>query len=838
MKRICITGLNSRIEVADRLFSSYLNKTADKITLLTGPSGCGKSFVINRVLNSRREKADHSFQIIPYINCGNSFIPAVGQHGENVIDNVSLSIGLPILSVGVGFNIQNEATQFNRLKSMLCSFPKKDILICLDGLSIADNSVKCIAKMLLSHLDELERYLSNNIYFLISDTDYDLAISFILDKSSSIKSIVLLPYDTNDICGYLKQKHLSFVLSEKVTQNIATAQKICKGNLNLVDFLFVDITLQNNDFFMALEEVVNFRLKIIEEKHLNSRISKTEWEDIVLSSALAIQRFSANVISHVTNRDNNTVSSSLEIALEEALVDKDSKCLYGFQCSEVKNILRNRCVDKRRERLLYYYQYYTEFEQDEYYLRAFYLINYSDAVTAQAFALLGLSYAYSYQLSDYNCFEKIDNLLQRYGTEIQCDIFAKIKKFYKSISGDIATDDFDLPCRIYQELCVSDFDLPLQAELTRAYFHFLYRSRPPYDQKLKLLLEECYQYAKNQIPLSSFINPIGIKFTDEVIVRLHIIYEITPFFLDVQNDVDRFNELFHLSEKISKSSNTNNAKGLALYIENVFNRKAFLYVNQTQCAIYYEKAMAFFSRNQIWDEFCITLICRAGTDIVIQQYTEAIACCEQALELANHYGILLPQVEKLYNNLYIASFLESEKKIVSEKKSISLAKKTIALLKKQLKKRPCATEYVILTNICSLSLYCGDDLGYLKQKAVLQKLMSCRDVSDIYDEDVDDFYRYYFAWFEAFRMIRDAEWEKAAKLCKGIKGFIPALFKRQEVFWDKKNAALEELINNKTSISAFDFCNNLVNINRRETVLSKFFFRGLMLSDVQYTSYN
>ena len=61
-------------------------------------------------------------------------------------------------------------------------------------------------------------------------------------------------------------------------------------------------------------------------------------------------------------------------------------------------------------------------------------------------------------------------------------------------------------------------------------------------------------------------------------------------------------------------------QSIAKYMENVFNRKAFLFVNQTQCNIYYDKAKKYFYDNQIWDEYCITLICEAGTDIVIQKY--------------------------------------------------------------------------------------------------------------------------------------------------------------------------------------------------------------------------
>ena len=71
-----------------------------------------------------------------------------------------------------------------------------------------------------------------------------------------------------------------------------------------------------------------------------------------------------------------------------------------------------------------------------------------------------------------------------------------------------------------------------------------------------------------------------------------------------------------------------------------------------------------------------------------------------------------------------------------------------------------------------------------------------------------------------------------------LPGFIPALFKKQEKFWEMKDQALADVIRKRISMSAYDFCHNLVHVNRKENTLSRFFFRGLMLSDLQYTSYN
>lgn len=118
------------------------------------------------------------------------------------------------------------------------------------------------------------------------------------------------------------------------------------------------------------------------------------------------------------------------------------------------------------------------------------------------------------------------------------------------------------------------------------------------------------------------------KATDETILRLRIIYDIAPCVLDCLNQYDSFQCLYEKSKELSqRTHNSQKGRNLGLYIENVFNRKAFLFVNQTQCGIYYHKAKRYFKENEIWDEYCITLVCEAGTDIVIQQYEEALKCC-------------------------------------------------------------------------------------------------------------------------------------------------------------------------------------------------------------------
>ena len=148
---------------------------------------------------------------------------------------------------------------------------------------------------------------------------------------------------------------------------------------------------------------------------------------------------------------------------------------------------------------------------------------------------------------------------------------------------------------------------------------------------------------------------------DETVLKLRIIYDIAPYILDVLNNTELFKRIYDLSLSLSRNIQTSqSSKSIAKYMENVFNRKAFLFVNQTQCNIYYDKAKKYFYDNQIWDEYCITLICEAGTDIVIQKYNEAIQACRKAMQVSIENEISIPYPQKILNNMIIADFLRYE----------------------------------------------------------------------------------------------------------------------------------------------------------------------------------
>ena len=90
---------------------------------------------------------------------------------------------------------------------------------------------------------------------------------------------------------------------------------------------------------------------------------------------------------------------------------------------------------------------------------------------------------------------------------------------------------------------------------------------------------------------------------------------------------------------------------------------------------------------------------------------------------------------------------------------------------------------------------------------------------------------------EIFRNIRNQNWSQAQTLLDSIRDFIPALSHKEEILVEKKINATQEIIMSRKNVDAYYFCNNLYIDKRAAATQTKFYYRGLPLSDLQYTSF-
>lgn len=815
--------LNGRDKLIKELTEMYLTKSAESIILIQANRGQGKSYVINKLI----EKMPHK-EITILLSCVDELQTIGGCEKTKNINTVGFTAGIASASIGFSVGWNNLSSQYEKVKNILSSYLKKDILICIDNIEEISDELRCLIIQIIGNIERLENEYHKKIFVLITSA-LDIQNDVIFKCNSSQKLIKLPNYDIIDVEIFLKaQKKL-------LTFDIKKIYTLCQGNLNLTNFIYKEMCIENNNYLDTLSDVVNRKLDILKFHGEQEKINGYDIEDIIFSASLALKNINAQLLNNIIEKNVPLIQLGLDIACQESLLEKDLKRYYAFISDEVQNKIAEITIKRREDLLLSYYNYYTHNEPDEYYIRAYYIYKYRENLTDLSETLFLLAYFFAKKMFDNQKVEMIEELflITNKVENIKFN-FMKIKKFCNDIESEV---DLSIISEDFEEIQKSDFDITVLAEASCEYFGILYRKHEMNTTNVSHVLNNCIGYAENELFIDcNEIN--GIYRTDEKILRLKIIYEIAPYILDEKNDYDAFQKLYNLSKELNCDNNiSKRQKSLGEYIENVFNRKAFLFVNQASCDIYYEKAKKYFSKHEIWLEYYITLVCQAGTYIVIQEFEKAIQICESIRKECEERQIILPQIEKLYNNEAIAEFLLAEKNASTIKKAQSASKKTLTKLKKLINGDASSAQFVIYTNICSLCLYSDDRKQYYKYKKQFEKIYKCKNLADIMDEGIDDFYRYYFAWFELYCAISDENWDDAEKIANSLNDFVPALFRKQEIFWTKKLDAAKALIKNKTKQNAYYFCNNLVKTQRQEQILSKFFYRGLMLSDLQYTSY-
>lgn len=816
-------GIKGREELISELVEKYSTKSAESVILIQANRGQGKSYIINELIRKLSHK-----ELNIFLNAIDEFQAKNSKEEIKKINAFGLSGGIASISLGFSMGWSNPPSQYEKIRSILASWLKKDILICVDGIENISDELRFLTFQIIKNIHRLERDFDKKIFLFVTSIP-EFFSNNLFGCPVAAKIIELPKYNARDIDQFFKlQKKLMNVDVDKI-------YSLCHGNLNLADFLYDELCVQNNEYLDTLNDVVKRRLAILKEQGEKKELSSNDTEEIIFSAALAIKKFTAQLLNNIVEKKVPLIVQGLNMACEESLLEKDPKKFYSFTSDEIQEDIEKMSIQKREDLLISYYNYYTQFEPDEYYIRAHYIYKYQGYLSDLSETLFLLAFSFAKKISDNVKIKMIEKIFCSPNVEQdRLFRFNKIKSLLDSIQNSESLSKIDSD---YNDLENMYLDITVLAELTCEYFGVLYRKTPMNTPNAFRILNKCIVYAQNNLIIDN-TEIEGLLQIDEKILRLKIIYDIAPCVLDQKNDYDTFQKLYDLSKELRSNCQTGiKQNNLCEYIENVFNRKAFLFVNQASCDFYYEKAKKYFARHEIWIEYYITLVCQAGTYIVIQEFKKAIDICKRVIKECEEQQIILPQIEKLINNQLIAEFLLTEQESENARKVINVAKKTITELKKLVNKEANATQFVIYTNICSLSLYIDDINQYNKFKNKLEKLYKCKDIADIKDENVDDFYRYYFSWFELYCSINEDKWDKAESIANSLNNFVPALFRKQEVFWEEKLSAVKIMIHNKEKKNAYDFCNNLVQTKRQEQILSKFFYRGLMLSDIQYTSY-
>lgn len=782
-----------------------------------GYRGVGKKYVLNKILN----KIGDNFRIIRFV-FGEPY-----EQGKK-IKRFSIGLGVEAMYLPINFNIsKNQETKLATLvNSLRRIFNKENIILCLTDYEKVELEVREIIERIIKEKAFFENELGVKICTIITsekrlDIDGITHIEFQQYKEEDVKQYIEKYLNCNPDQSYIVAKQLC---------------KLCGANLKLIKYVVEAGWISNKEFmtssFEIIDYVLNYQIDKLKQKGKELyNLFPSDFETIIETCATSNSFFTVELIKQICEMHGNAISNSFKIACEEYLFKKENNYLHDFELLEVKENIKKKT--NSIEKSIKFYNYFTENYNDEYLQRVSYLLSCIGVVDGNVMALLLLAISKAMAFSDNLIEEEIKKIISPYPyDEVQWNIikiFIDANKYYNNKENSVAL------------ALLSEIKNPLTklnkvglTEYYRLLFKIGYEGKikeclPQYLARLTLCTEEDYDLSLD----------LGKPFSNkqEVVLKMRIMYDISPYILDDLNDVSSFEEIYDRSRKLERNEKESGSIFFE-YAINVFNRKAFLFANPAQAHVYYEEAEQFFLKHQIWEQYLMTLAGKAGVLLVQGRYNDAVNTCNMVLEKQKEENITINIPERLSNNMLVADFLlfESNAKgdlIVIKNKAIETAK----LLYDLIGCNTGATKHVILLNVASLYLYADKELEYSQIKIEIEKSLNCEDVSDITDESVNDFYRYRFVWMEIFRNIRNQNWSQAERLLNSIKDFVPALSHKEEILIEKKINATQKIIMFRKNIDAYYFCNSLYIDKRATATQTKFYYRGLPLSDLQYTSF-
>ncbi len=784
-----------------------------------GKNGVGKEYVINKIEQHLKKKFDIYRVVSDSLMRKNQHI---ATHSFNIAFSLSHFVGMSLVPV------KNDSLKINYIISNLkaMTLKRRIIISALDYDILPTESREFIA-ILLCNKKMIEEKVKKKIVFIItSNTDY-------FDGIYNVKNIIFKDYTRKDIYDYLINT-CGYTTSQISNEKLNQICKLCGSNLNLVrDYakLILEISITPN----TLESIVDTKLNFYIQTGFKYNLSKDELKSIIYASSMSIHLLTPEMIGYINRINIDCAEKGFECAVNENFLEKEHPLHFPrnnnflFVSQEEKEYLYQQAKTTYLGKIPNYYLYLSDIAEDEYFERSQYLLQYYGEVNKNVFALIVLALSKSFLLNDLLIRNKVtsffyDNCTKNY----YVDIFDQISNAYQENENRNYKKSND----ILVEIDYSELNVVLVAELRRLEFKNSYLGRIATQQKLNSLSNKLQTHLEQQLTLTTeFLS----KSKEEKILSLRIIFELAPFILDSQNDKETFRKLYDKSLILVKYINNHFIKkSFADYVINVFNRKAFLFAPPSNAALFYEQSVAYFRENSIWNEYIIALASKAGNEIALHEYSKAIKSCKTAISTMEKEEIEVPQKEKIYNNLYIAEFLLFESQESSfnriQRKAINVA----IQLEKLLTERACGTNHVILTNIASLYLYADREKEYNQFKKRLENSLRCKDVSSVKNININDFYRYHFAWYEFYLNLKKGNWKQCSQIINSLNSFYPAIFHNYKKM-DLRVEAARYLIKRKCIPNARKYGLNMLQYAPSD---KKYYSsRGLPLSDLQYTSW-
>lgn len=809
---------NNRDALATDL-AENIKQTPSAVYCFIGKNGTGKEFVLHKI-EKHLSKNFNYYQIVA------DSIYKKRLNSAKLSYSFGVSVQLTGL-LGLSLSVEsNDITKLNYVISTLKKFSfKKNILISAVNYEYISSEGREFISIVINNHQFIEEKIKKKITVILTSTS---------DYFEELKNVIYVnfkDYSKSDLYNYLTS---SLYCSPQLltTNNIDKIYRLCGTNFDLVNSYYKYIIYSEES--LSIGAIVDRKMHYYIASGRKYDLSKEDLKNILYIAADSITSFTPHMIENINIAlDIDDVEKSINCATKEYFLEK--RCQenrkefenYIFISEDEKAYLCETAVLNHENIIIKYYAYISTYMEDEYFLRAQYLYQYFKQVNKEVFALIVLSLSKAYMLGDMLTLNLIKNFF--YDTCTSKDvkiIFDNLNCAYM----EHYRKNYLLSIEFLKSVTLKGLSSVAVAEIRRLEFKNRQLGYLFERDEMNTQLQQLKTYTDKGLVIFSdiFSEP-----KEEKVLEMRIIFDITPYILDSQNDVETFRFLYDKSLLIENQiQQTTIKKSYTEYIINVFNRKAFLFAAPAVALVHYEQAESFFRENNILTELAITLSSKAGINLSLKRYKDAKDELKEALQIIHKNKIKIRQIEKVFNNLYLAEFLEYEEITTSIDSINKFAIKTIRKLMRLIDDESNGKNHVIFTNIASLNLYIGSIEEYNNIKKRLEISLKCNDVSDINDFSINDFYRYHFAWFEFYRLLIDKNWSRCYSILENLNGFYPAIFHDNKKM-DMRIKAASYLVDNKVVPSAYEYSLHFLEYAKAPL---DYFSRGLLLSDLQFTS--
>ncbi|XZM35159.1 hypothetical protein ACSXAY_19025 (plasmid) [Clostridium perfringens] len=698
---------------------------------------------------------------------------------------IPISLNLFMLSIGI-------QTETKKIEKEILKNKHKDILIIIENLELLSSDMQDFIILLIKHKDTFLKKYSKKSITIIYGTTYEnskfcnsLFDEVIMFPELNIKELFNLTTTYNEF------KNIDYDKFEEIYQinlgnfnNTISTLRISKDFNYIISKQTLDTLL--NNMICKVDENIHFK-KISNQKVLKLfSIFPNYFDPYEVSNIdIAIDKYELE--------KNLIILENLFVLFKDELNYSEYRML-----EQLKKKLLNSDEYLKKELFELYYQYLIDFYPIDFRRKIEIQLKYlKDEQEILYQYLLWYEY-YFFNKMNYN----IEQLIKEFET---LDLKIYYKKIFRNISNFKYSSNYESLYKLYKN--TND---KLNAFLLKKDIEY-YSINTNNHINLKSLCDILYKV---------IIRKDYLK-TDCLMRAIYLILLI-PQYIDKFNDLDKAEKLIDEFNSLEPKSEL--IKEHIEYYKNILNRKSYLFQSTDIAIDDCKKALCYFESKQDLIESYMTLNTLLSLHLINDEINMSKIYKNKILKIKK--DIDLPQYYKSEMNFILIDVFESAtanyKMIVNQ--YLKILKKDITTTSKN----------IIYTNICALSLENNDLINYAKYKKIFENLNNIEDVSNIKDESVDDFYRYYFAWFEFGKNLINKNKVEATKIYISLKDFIPCIYKSESKILNLKYHLYKDILNEDIH-SGKEFSSFV--LKKKNNYRSwKFFSRGFMLSDIEHTS--